>query len=1020
RFTDALHTLHTHGVTTYTELGPDTTLTTLTHNTHDDTTAVSLLRPGRPESETLALAIGALHNRGVRVDWEAYFAPMGARLVNLPTYAFQHERYWLEAAAPGGVAGAAAIGHPLVGSAVELADGDQTLFTGRISVSTHPWLAEHTVVDAPVLPAAALAELAVRAGDELDATVVDELTLHTPLVLAPHSPLQLQLTVASPDHTHGRSFTLYARPDGEGSRWAAYATGTLRSDASHTTAPEPLTGRATTVELPEELAGDAARYGLHPALLDAAVTSLAGLAGTPEPGTVRVPAVWEGVRLHATGATSVQVRAVLLDGEAGGDPDGDAYACSVQLSDETGQPVLTVERLVFRDVAETEFAATGSGVQPLYRLDWSAAGFEEPDIPFRWGVLGAFGDTVAEGLLFSEVAELGDAVAAGAPLDAVLAWAGPVPGTADPAAEGMAAAVHDRTSRMLALVQQWTADERLADTPLVVLTRGAVTTGIEDVVDLPAAAVWGLLRSAQTEANGRIVLIDLEDVAGGGGHTVPDGLLAAVLASGEPQAAIRNDKVRLPRLQRSSASAASTNAESALSWDPDGTVLITGGTGALGGLAARLLVSEHRVRHLLLVSRRGADAPGAGELRAELAELGAAVTFAACDVSDRDALAAVLAGIPAERPLIGIVHTAGVMNNGLVSDLTPERLGAVLAPKADAAWHLHELTRHLDLSAFVLFSSSVAVIGNPGQADYAAANAFLDGLAGHRAARGHAATSISWGLWDLTRGINAGLGQANLARFAREGFRPIPAAEGTALLHSALVDGEAHLVAVPVDLAAMRTHGRIPSVFHGLVSVPNRRSAQSGAGADGADAAQALARRLAGLPDAERARTVLDLVRAEIATVLGHARADMVDAERPFQKLGFDSMTAVDLSKRLTAETGVRLPSTLVFDHPNPTALSAYLLSRIPLSDGGAAAGGMPGTPLAELDRLEAALAADPAAGNEHTRAELSERLQSLLSRLSPAGGPADGSPELVDALGSASASEIFDFIDTQLGRSAH
>ncbi|MFP3992309.1 type I polyketide synthase [Streptomyces sp. E11-3] len=889
----------------------------------------------------------------------------------------------------------------MLASKVELAEGAGTVFSGQLSARSHAWLEDHAVLDAPVVPPAALLDLAVRAGDELGAGTVERLTLHTPLVLPRHAA-EVQLTVSPPDRDRRQAFTLHARPVGEGNRWTTHASGTLLAGTGPDL-PEATEGQVAEAELPEELGADAARYGLHPALLDAAVRTSAVLdiVGTGQAGAIRVPADWHDVRLHAVGASAVRVSAVDL---------GDG-TLSLLLADAAGQPVLSVGRLEFRDVADTEFAVASGAVQPLYRLDWGAAALTEPDVPVRWGVLGrgAAPDVMSTGdsVPFADAAAVAKAVEAGAPVDAVRVWAGSGPDETD-----VVAALHGRAHDTLALVQDWLADDRLAETPLVVVTRGAVTTGIDDVSDLGASTVWGLLRSAQAEAPGRFALIDLEQPLGAAAaeEALPEGALGAVVASGEPQAAIRGGKVRLPRLQRSSASTSATNGASAISWDPEGTVLITGGTGALGALAARHLVTTHGVRRLLLVGRRGPDAPGAAELTAELTALGAQVTVAACDVSDRTALAAVLDAIPAAHPLSGVIHTAGVLDNGLLTDLTPDRLDAVLRPKADAAWHLHDLTRRMDLSAFVVFASSTGVIGGPGQAGYAAANAFLDGLAGHRAALGLAATSIAWGVWDLTVGLNAGLGEAGVKRYAREGFRPIPTREGTELLHSALVDGEAQLVALPVDLSAMRAHGRVPSVFHGLVKGAERRSATSGGGA-----APSLSGRLAALEPAERQQAVLDLVCSEIAVVLGHSGGHTIEPERPFQKLGFDSMTAVDLSNRLTAQTGVRLPATLVFDHPNPAALGAHLLDRMEL---GGAQGLSPA--LAELDRLEAALSGlSDLAADVETRTAVSVRLQALVSRLGADSGAADEAPDVTDSLESASAAEIFDFIDTQLGRSA-
>jgi acyl transferase domain-containing protein/NADPH:quinone reductase-like Zn-dependent oxidoreductase/short-subunit dehydrogenase/acyl carrier protein len=357
--------------------------------------------------------------------------------------------------------------------------------------------------------------------------------------------------------------------------------------------------------------------------------------------------------------------------------------------------------------------------------------------------------------------------------------------------------------------------------------------------------------------------------------------------------------------------------------DPQGTVLITGGTGALGALLARHLVVEHGVSHLLLASRRGLAAEGAIELRAELESLGAGVTIAACDVSDRQALRVLLDSIRAEHPLSAVVHAAGVIDDGLIGVLTSERLERVLSAKMDAAWHLHELTEHLALRAFVLFSSVAGTLGGPGQANYAAANAFLDALAAHRRARGLVGTSMAWGLWEQASGMTEGLTEADRSRITRSGMAALSDEEGLELFDLALEAGEALTVSVPLDLQALRAQagmGALPRVLGGLVRAPIRRSGEHGV---------SLARRLAAAPEAERKGLVLDLVRAQVAAVLGHVSPEGVDTQRAFKELGFDSLTAVELRNRLNVATGLRLPATLVFDYPTSAAVARYLLEEV-------------------------------------------------------------------------------------------
>ncbi|WP_139140993.1 type I polyketide synthase, partial [Streptomyces oceani] len=363
-------------------------------------------------------------------------------------------------------------------------------------------------------------------------------------------------------------------------------------------------------------------------------------------------------------------------------------------------------------------------------------------------------------------------------------------------------------------------------------------------------------------------------------------------------------------------------------WDPEGTVLVTGGTGTLGAQLARHLVVRHGVRHLLLTSRRGPDAPGAAELTAELREMGAEARIAACDAADRDALAALLGDIPADRPLRAVVHTAGVLDDGVFGALSQERLAGVLRPKTDAAWHLHELTRDQDLTAFVLFSSIAGLLGGAGQANYAAANAALDGLAQHRHALGLPAVSLAWGLWGEHSGITGQLRDEDLARIAASGLPALSTEHALRLFDTALVTDEPVLAPVRLDLPTLRkqaTAGRLTPLLRGLVRVTARRTAAAGGAAEGGE----LARTLAGLTAAEQERLLSRTVRARAAAILGYPDAEAVGAEQAFKDLGFDSLTAVELRNQLGAATGLRLSATLVFDHPRPVELARHLRDQL-------------------------------------------------------------------------------------------
>jgi nucleoside-diphosphate-sugar epimerase len=438
--------------------------------------------------------------------------------------------------------------------------------------------------------------------------------------------------------------------------------------------------------------------------------------------------------------------------------------------------------------------------------------------------------------------------------------------------------------------------------------------------------------------------------------------------------------------------------------EPEGTVLVTGGTGSLGALVARHLVTEHGARNLLLTSRRGPDAPGAAELTAELTSLGASVRVAACDAADRDALTRLLASVPGKAPLTAVVHTAGVVDDGVLSALTPERMASVLHPKADAALNLHELTRDLDLAAWVLFSSAAGVLGNPGQANYAAANSFLDGLARTRHAQGLPAVSLAWGLWSHASDMTSALAAADLRRTERTGMLGLSAGEGLALFDAALTAGEPALVPTRFDLSVLRAQaasGGLHPLLRGLVRAPRR------AAVAGRATGRTLAEQLAALPADEKAAFVLDLVRKEAATVLGHADASLVFPDRAFKEAGFDSLTAVELRNRLGRTVGTRLPTTAVFDYPAPVVLAQYLLKALDQESD-------PVT--AKLDALESAL--DALLTEELAHSGIHSRLRFLGTRIQEAaqGDALTETPATTDRLEDATADDVYAFIDNELG----
>ncbi|MBA0052621.1 SDR family NAD(P)-dependent oxidoreductase [Streptomyces sp. AJS327] len=909
RFHDGVGALAAEGVTDCLELGPDPVLTALAQGA-DETAGprwTAALRRDEDEVLTLGRALAALHVHGVPVDLNAPLP--GAALTDLPTYAFQRRRYWLETG-PGtaGVASAGldALGHPLLGATVALAGDAVQVFTGRLGPRAQPWVADHTVDGAILLPGTAFVEMAIRAGDRVGCPHLEELTLRAPLALPATGDVRLQVEVGGADATHRRTVTVFAREDDadHGGDWTRHADGVLapataahRETAAGDTAwPPPgareigLDGfhasraqagfgygpafrglrRAWEVDAEDGTGGSllaeaqldgsaeqqAERFGIHPALLDAALQTV-GLGGLlPRDGTARLPFAFTGVTLHASGATALRVRLT------GTGPE----TVALSATDAAGQPVLDITSLTLRPVS----TAARTGADALHRLEW------QPATP----------------------------VTAAAPR------------LVEVGSEG---GVRDALRQALTAVREALADE---DGPRrVLVTRGAVDAA-GTAPDPAAAAVWGLVRSAQSEHPGRFGLLDTDGSLDTG----------SVAATAEPQAAIRDGAVLVPRLTRAVATRAPERTEGTEDappggdFGPDGTVLITGGLGTLGRAVARHLVAQHGVRALLLAGRTG-GAPGVAErLTAELTALGAeSVRTARCDAADRDALTALLGTLPAERPLRAVVHAAGVVDDGVVETLTPERLDATLRPKVDAASTLHELTRDLDLDAFVLFSSAAGVLGAPGQAAYAAANSFLDALAAHRRAAGLPGLSLAWGLWAERSAMTGDLDTAATGRVARGGMLPLGTEEALTLFDAARGRPEPVLYPMRLDRAPRGATSGEPSVLWRSGPTPARPTASS---PDTASPAP-LAPRLAALDPRGQERLLLDLIGTEVMTVLGRDAREPLPPDQVFRDLGFDSLAAVELRNRLSTATGLRLPSTLAFDRPTPAALAAHLRDHL-------------------------------------------------------------------------------------------
>ncbi|OBF50269.1 polyketide synthase [Mycobacterium sp. 852002-50816_SCH5313054-b] len=1239
QFDQAVRSACEHGYRTFIESSPHPALIAGIEDTANDcaagdTEAIVVPTLGRDDGglERFLTSAATAFVAGVSVDWRGVLD--GAGFVELPTYAFDRRRFWLSGegiAADAAGLGLATSEHPLLSAVVELPASGGVALTGRLAPSLQGWLADHAVSGVAVFPGAGFVELAIRAGDEVGCSTVDELTLRAPLMLpakdSASGSVAVQVVVGTEEEDGRRSVSIFSRHDA-GSGWVCHAEGILSTGSvepgtdlsvwppAGAVAADPADGyerlaargygygpafRGLTatwvrgdevfaeVRLPDA-AGDVNGFGVHPALLDAALHALVmGRQIAGQTDEVVLPFSWEGVSLHAAGASAVRARIA---------PAG-ASAVSIELADGLGLPVLSVRAMAARPVSEQQLRAAVSGAGPdrLFEVSWSPAkAIVSNDKPPAHEVL----ESLATGR--------------------------------DPVTQ-----TYERTHQALAAVQSWLTEHDSG--VLLVATRGAVGLPGEDVTDLAGAAVWGLVRSAQTEHPGRIVLVDSD-------APLDDGAIVTVLAVGEPQVLLRGGTAYLARVRGSRAvdgimappadgpwrlgiSSAGTfenlqlepvpNADAplepgqvrvalraiatnfrdvmitlgmfthdallggegagvvvevgpgvtefavgdsvygffpdgsgtlvpgdvrllvpmpddwsyaqaagisavfttaymafihlaevqpgqrvlvhaaaggvgmaavqlgrhlglevfatasrgkwdtlrAMGFDDDhisdsrslefedkfrvvtggrgmdvvldslagefvdaslrlvapggmflemgktdirdpgavareypgvryrafdlfepgrprmqqwmlelaglfdagilkplpvttfdvrrartalrylsqarhigkvvmtvpsgpgaglaaGTVLITGGTGMAGSTLARHLVAHHGVRDLALLSRRGADAPGCAELIVELEAAGARVRAVACDAADRDALAAVIA----DMPLSGVIHAAGVLDDAMVTSLTPERIDEVLRAKVDAAWNLHELTRDLNLSAFVMFSSMAGLVGSSGQGNYAAANAFLDGLAAHRRAHGLPAMSLAWGLWDQASAMTGGLDAADLARLGRDGILALSSAEAMELFDTALIVDESFLAPARIDLGALRAHAvAVPPMFADLLNAPTRRRVDDTLAA--AKSKSALAHRLHGLPEAEQHAVLLDLVRSHIATVLGNTSPEAIDPDKAFQELGFDSLTAVEMRNRLKSATGLALSPTLIFDYPTPNGLASYMRSEL-------------------------------------------------------------------------------------------
>ncbi|OWU97147.1 hypothetical protein B5D80_31835 [Micromonospora wenchangensis] len=1012
RFADGVAELRRLGADVFLEIGPGAVLTPMVTECLDaepdgpPSLVVAALRADRPDPVAVTDAVGRLWAHGVGMDLAAVLPPAG--LAPLPTYAFQREHFWLRPGADvwdPADAGLEAPAHPLLAATVALAGGG-VVHTGRLAGRDGSWLADHTVLDRPVLPGGAVADLLLSAVVGVGDPGFTELTLAAPLVIPARDRLDVQVRVGEQDERGRRAVSLHARRAAHGP-WTEYAHG--RTDA----APVPATGDLPATWPPRDAT---------PVSPAACYDRLADLGLAYGPAHRVVSAAWRAgehvyAELDATSATApgaaLEALTVLTGGGVvrqwhdlrrsdAGEPvrlvfrrDGDA-AADVVLADAHGRVVLRAARVTFT-LPEPWAEPDDDRRDLLYRL--SLVPYR---LPARRGSarVAVVGDPTAfpvlrglDAVAVPRLAELG----ADRP-EVVVAPVGV------PAGPPSGVSARAATTTVLHLVREWLADEDRAGT-LVVLTRHALSGPADGSrIDPAHAAVWGLLRAAQAEQPDRFVLVDVDDA-------VPATALDLALAAPEPQLVLRGSQAFVPRLTLADVPSGASTAP----FDPAGTVLLTGGTGGLGRELARHLVATSGVRHLVLVGRQGAAAPGASELCAELGDLGAEVTVAACDLADPAQVRDLVAAVAAAHPLTAVVHAAGVNRDSVLAAMTDEQVDEVFRAKVDAVLNLHEATADAPLAAFVLFSSASGILGGPGQGNYAAANAFLDAFAVHRAALGLPAQSLAWGLWRERAGMAGKLTEADLHRMRRGGIAPLDTADGLALFDLSLRTGEPGLVPLRLDVAALRVAARTAPVSPPLRDLAPHLPATASGGTPSPGAAASRSDLLAGLSGADRERALVDLVGECAAGVLGHATAAAIDPHRGFLEQGVDSLTAVELRNRLATEVGRKLPTTVVFDHPSPGELAAYLGTLF--VDEASPAG--PAALSVELDRVAVALGAAQPDAQGH--AEITRRIEQLLQswqERSPGGGTGDADEQRSIDLDSASLDEVLGFINDEFGYS--
>ena len=899
RFADAIAYAETQGSNLVIEVGPDAVLGPLTRQALPEVATVSLGRRGCKDSSTLNKGIASAWVHGAVVDWQSFLGPSDWPMLDVPTYRFQRTRHWSDASEyaatslwldlPAGTPerhGLESVDHAVLTSHLVLQNGEE-LFMGQLSPKEQPWLRDHEVLGAVLYPGSGLVELVIAAGIRVGYPALKELVIQSPLVFQEGDVRTVMVVVAVAE---GGVRLVRVLSRHEGFEWISHAEGQLvQGKAEPVAMPEWKLREDQELEVEkgyERLAERGFAYGLAFRALRRAWASSDGSTGEVELSTIvdeegyvihpalldaamhpaliagaggdhaTLPFVWNDVTVHQSGVRRGVTQII--------QPREDSL--SLRFLDEFGLPVVEVGAVTGRVVSEPQLRGS---MEDLYVTNWELVG------------------SLPTGRMDSAVHVV----------------------VADSAKTAQPAATAEVLERVLAKIQAFLADPHAPEC-CVVLTSGAYRFG--SMACCPEQrAVWGLVRAAEAENPGRFVLVDVEEMPGVGERQQLSAILAGV---GEAELALRGDQLWRPRL------VLAEPGEGEGAGSVRGTVLVTGGTSGIGAVLARHLASRHEVTELVLVSRRGAEAPGAEELLTELAAFGVAARAVACDMSDRDKVFHLVESLP---ELDVVLHCAGVADNCLVTDLTLERLRQVLAPKAAALWWLHEATMSRDLSAFIAMSSAGGMVLAAGQGNYAAANLFVDGLMELRRAAALPGISLAYGLWDLSTGMTYDVELAS-SRMASLGFPAISPARAKELFDAALSLDEATVVPLVIDRPVLRARREVlSSLLLSIVPSPAQKASFF------VDAAQSWRERLAVLED-EKATEQLELmVRQCVAGVLGHASADAIAPDRPFEEFGFDSLSAVELRNQLGRIVEIDLPATLVFDYPNVRAVARHIFKEL-------------------------------------------------------------------------------------------